>query len=257
MLEPLLGCPIIRVDGYDTDRLGTFTREVARAGTQLEAARAKARIGMDLSSLAIGLASEGSFGSHPSVGLLAWNVELLIWIDDELGLEIIGSAAGNTNFSHRLAASWEEARQFARETGFPEHWLVVRPESEEHPQIHKGIAGWDELESVFRRCSDLAVNGRAFLETDMRAHGNPTRMELISAAARDLAQKLCRRCPECAAPGFHAVERITGLPCEECGAPTKVARAETYRCARCRHQLIVEIRGPKTASAARCDYCNP
>jgi len=163
VLEELLGCLVERVSGYDTDRLGTFTREVARAGTQLEAARSKARIGMELSGLDLGLASEGSFGPHPTIGILPWNVELLVWIDDQLGIEIIGRSAGQTNFSHRLTSSWEEAEQFARSAGFPGHWLVVRPENEEHPLIKKGIHSWDELERTFRQACSRASNGRAFL----------------------------------------------------------------------------------------------
>ncbi|HSV31865.1 MAG TPA: DUF6671 family protein [Atribacteraceae bacterium] len=257
VLEAYLGCHVRRVSGYDTDRLGTFTREIPRAGTQLEAARKKGRIGMELSGLSLGLASEGSFGPDPITGLLPWNLELLIWIDENLGIEVAGYASGQTNFSHRLTASWDEAKQFARDAGFPGHWLVVRPEGEEHPHIRKGIAGWDELEKEFRWASDRASDGRVFLETDMRAHANPTRMEMIASAARDLAQKLCTRCPACGTPGFSAAERIPGLPCEDCGAPTMETRAEAHRCVRCGHQLIVEINEPKTASAARCDYCNP
>jgi len=46
VLEPALGCQIELVDGFDTDQLGTFTRDIPRDGTQLEAARKKARIGM-------------------------------------------------------------------------------------------------------------------------------------------------------------------------------------------------------------------
>ncbi|MEW5921181.1 MAG: DUF6671 family protein [Bacillota bacterium] len=257
VLEAHLGCRVEHVSGYDTDRLGTFTREVPRAGTQLEAARTKARIGMELSGLSIGLASEGSFGPDPITGMLPWNVELLIWIDETLGIEVVGYASGKTNFSHRLTASWEEAKQFARDAGFPEHWLVMRPEGEEHPQIRKGIASWDELEKAFHWACSRATNGRAFLETDMRAHANPTRMEMIASAARDLAQKLRSYCPACGAPGFHAAERLAGLPCEGCGAPTRETRAEVHRCAQCGHQLIVEKNEAKTASAARCDYCNP
>ncbi len=37
-----LGCELIRAVGYDTDQLGTFTRDVNRRGTQLAAARFKA-----------------------------------------------------------------------------------------------------------------------------------------------------------------------------------------------------------------------
>ncbi len=50
VLEPGLGCRIEHVTGFDTDQLGTFTREIPRHGTQIEAARRKARIGMDRSA---------------------------------------------------------------------------------------------------------------------------------------------------------------------------------------------------------------
>lgn len=92
LLDAALGMRVERVDGYDTDRLGTFTREIARAGTQLEAARRKAHIGMELAGLPLGLASEGSFGPDPVAGLLPWNVEILVFVDRERGLEITGVA---------------------------------------------------------------------------------------------------------------------------------------------------------------------
>ena len=38
-LEPALGCHVQLVTGYDTDQLGTFTRDKPRPGSQLEAAR--------------------------------------------------------------------------------------------------------------------------------------------------------------------------------------------------------------------------
>ena len=45
-IESDLGCSLLHTDAYDTDQLGTFTREIDRAGSQLEAARRKAKIGM-------------------------------------------------------------------------------------------------------------------------------------------------------------------------------------------------------------------
>jgi hypothetical protein len=50
-LEPVLACVVERVSGFDTDLLGTFTRDTPRPGSQLEAVRRKARIGIDLSEL--------------------------------------------------------------------------------------------------------------------------------------------------------------------------------------------------------------
>jgi hypothetical protein len=67
ILEPALGCSIIHTDGYDTDLLGTFSRDIPREGRQLDTARRKARIGMTLAGSTIGIASEGSFMPIPSL----------------------------------------------------------------------------------------------------------------------------------------------------------------------------------------------
>jgi hypothetical protein len=256
VLEVALGCRVGRVAGYDTDLLGTFTREATRPGTQLEAARKKARIGMELAGLPLGLASEGSFGPDPYAGLFPWNVEMIVWIDDTLGIEVVGVSSGKANSSHLLTVNWEEAAAFARAADFPEHHLVARPQDEDDPRIRKGIADWKTLRDVFLWACGEASNGCAFLETDVRADRNPTRMERIGQAAQDLARKLCSLCPICDAPGFQLAERVPGLPCEDCGAPTREAREDIHRCVRCGHQVTVD-RPEKAASAAHCDFCNP
>ena len=256
VLAKQLGCRVEKVDGFDTDLLGTFTRDIAREGSQLDAARKKARIGMELSGLCIGLASEGSFGTDPFTGMLPWNRELLIWIDDRLGIEVIANSAGKTNFSHRLVESWEEAADFARSAGFPEHHLVVRPEDENHPELRKGLADWPSLEDAVTWALNFARNRRAFVETDMRAFANPTRLETIRLAAEDLARRITSLCPACSAPGFALAGQVRGLPCEDCGIPTNEVKADRHRCVRCEHQMLVE-RERKYASARYCDYCNP
>lgn len=256
LLASAIDCQVMRVTGFDTDRLGTFTRDIPRPGTQLEAARKKARLGMDLRGLTLGLASEGSFGVDPYTGMFPWNVEMVVWIDDTLGIEVVGVASETTNFSHLLTVNWEEAEIFARTAGFPEHGLIVRPQHEDDPRIRKGIADWKTLREAFLWACDEADNDCVFLETDGRAHMNPTRMEVIAQATRDLAHKLCTLCPVCNTPGFQIVERVPGLLCEDCGAPTREARADIHRCVRCGHQVTVECQG-KAAPAGRCDFCNP
>jgi len=257
VLEPALDCRVERVAGYDTDLLGTFTRDIPRAGTQLEAARQKARLGMELAGLPLGLASEGSFGPDPMVGMFPWNVELVVFIDDERGLEVVGVAQGKANFSHLLAADWAAAEAFARQSGFPEHHLVVRPEGEEDARIRKGIVAWTALEAAFASALAQSTSRRVFLETDMRAHANPTRMENIRLAAEDLARKLRSLCPACGTPGFWLMERVAGLPCEDCDAPTRETRAEVHGCLKCAHRVTRERTDKECADAGRCDYCNP
>lgn len=257
VLDTALGCRVERVTGYDTDLLGTFTRDIPRAGMQLEAARRKARIGMALSGLSLGLASEGSFGPDPMVGMFPWNVEFLIFLDDERGLEVVGVAQGKANSSYLLTADWAAAEAFAKQAGFPAHHLVVRPESEDDPRIRKGIAAWAELKAVFAWALAESANGRVFVETDLRAHANPTRMDNIRLAAEDLVKKLRSLCPDCGTPGFWIVERVDGLPCADCGAPTRETRAEILGCLKCAHRETRERAGRQYADPGRCDYCNP
>ena len=170
-------------------------RDIPRAGTQIEAARKKARIGMELAQLPLGVASEGSFGPDPFTGMLPWNVEVLIWIDNEYGIEISAVAQGKTNLANTLATNWQEAEAFAQTTGFPQHHLMVRPEGENDPRIRKGIADWSDLQAAFIWAFEQSENDRVFIETDMRAHANPTRMENIRLAAEELAKKLSCLCP--------------------------------------------------------------
>ncbi|WP_147652921.1 DUF6671 family protein [Vulcaniibacterium gelatinicum] len=257
VLDTALGCQVERVGGYDTDLLGTFTREIPRAGKQLEAARKKARLGMELSGLSLGLASEGSFGPDPMVGMFPWNVEFLIFIDDEQGLEIVGVAQGKAMHAHLLTGDWTAAETFARQAAFPAHHLVVRPEGENDPRLRKGIAAWEELKATFAWAQAQSASGQVFLETDLRAHANPTRMEMIRLAAEDLAAKLGSPCPACGTPGFWIVERVAGLPCGDCGAPTRETRAEVYGCLKCVHRETRERPEPQYADPERCDYCNP
>ncbi|MDA8390415.1 MAG: hypothetical protein M0Z76_06760 [Gammaproteobacteria bacterium] len=257
VLDEALGCRVGRVTGYDTDRLGTFTRDIARAGTQLEAARAKARIGMELSGLPLGLASEGAFGLDPFAGMLPWNVERLIFIDDLLDIEVTGTAQAAANSAQLLAASWGEVEKFARASGFPEHHLVLRPEGENDMRIRKGLAGWPELEAAYALAICESPNKRVFVEVDLRAHANPTRLSTIRLAAVDLARRLSSRCPACSLPGFWLFESIPGLPCRACGVPTREVRAEIYGCLKCGHRVTRERAEREWADPGHCDGCNP
>lgn len=47
ILEPGLSCMIEHATWFDTDQLGTFTRDTPRLESQLDAASCKARMGME------------------------------------------------------------------------------------------------------------------------------------------------------------------------------------------------------------------
>lgn len=257
VLGAAVGCRIRHVDGYDTDLLGTFTRDIPRAGTQWDAARKKARMGMQLAGLPIGIASEGVFGADPLMGLFPWNVEIILWIDDRHGLEVIGTAQGNGHFAHLLTEDRAAAETFARQWGFPEHQLVLRPDSQHDTRLRKGVASWAELDDGLDWAWAHSSNGKVFLETDVRAHANPTRQETIRLATEDLSRKLQSGCPACGAPGFWRVECIPGLPCADCGAPTQEPQAEVWGCVLCPCRVTHTYDDRSAADPGRCDYCNP
>lgn len=257
VLDEALGCQVERVDGFDTDTLGTFTLDIPRAGTQIEAARKKARMGMTLSGLPLGLASEGSFGPDPFAGMMPWNLELLIFIDDLRGIEVVGVAQGSTRHVQLVATDWAQAETFAHQAGFPEHHLVLRPAGAGEPRVRKGIATWPELKAAFAQAQAQAAQGQVLLENDLRAHAHPTRQDNIRRAAQDLAARLQSLCPACGTPGFWRVDLITGLPCGACGAPTRETRAEVHGCLKCNHRETRARSGPAFADPGRCGFCNP
>lgn len=256
-LHAAVGCKVERVSGIDTDLLGTFTREIPRAGTQLDAARRKARLGMARAGLPLGIASEGAFGPDPLLGMLPWNLEVLIWIDDVRSLEITASAQAIAHFGHLQTGDWDAARAFAQQWRFPDHHLVVRPDSASDPRMRKGITSWEDFERQFHWAQDASANAEVFIETDMRANANPTRMCVIRSAAIELGQRLASLCPCCQAPGFWRVGRVPGLPCSLCGEATQDAVADRFGCVRCDHQHMRERTEASLADPAHCDFCNP
>ena len=68
LVQRALGVHLEVPNGFDTDRFGTFSREVPRKHSAIETARAKIIAALEQIPCArVGLASEGSFGPHPQV----------------------------------------------------------------------------------------------------------------------------------------------------------------------------------------------
>lgn len=128
-------------------------------------------------------------------------------------------------------------------------------------QVHKGVATPADLRRTFEACRAASPSGVVRLETDLRAHLNPTRQRLIAAAAEDLAQRLRAVCPACAAPGYGREDVERGLPCRDCGAPTRQPIAEIFRCTACDHREHRPVAAASgvglAADPAGCDSCNP
>ncbi len=259
-LMSTLGLIVTPTPGLDTDQLGTFSGEIPREGTMLEVAVRKARLGMIAMGLPFGLASEGTFGPHPAIPFLPAGVELLVFVDDERGIVVYENlVAETTNFDHLAVLPDETLEPFLERVGFPTHGLVVRPnEGRPNTALAKGIIDRNRLARAIAEAAAVSSDGRARLETDMRAHLNPTRMKSLAALAERLAQRLAMFCPACDAPGFGRTGMRTGLRCSDCGAPTEMVAAEIFSCPNCEYgEERPRSDGLQSTSARYCSECNP
>lgn len=245
----------------DTDLLGTFTGEVERAVSPGETAFKKAAWAMSLTALPLGLASEGSFGPHPEIGFVPCDSEWMVFVDDDLGLRIAETLiTTDTNFGHTVVQNADEAAPFVEEASFPSHALIVRPNQPKSgvKSLFKGVADRVALARAIRLCRADSLDDRVRIETDMRAHMNPTRQRAIQALAFKLARRIRERCAACGAPGWGLVGTLPGLPCEECRFPTKHHLKECFGCVSCdRREILPRADGRALSSVRHCDLCNP
>ena len=256
----LIGLNVVATVGLDTDALGTFSGETPRRGPMLETAVAKARLGIEATGLRLAIASEGSFGPHPQIPFLPAGIELLVFVDADRDSVIHETMlAEQTNFAHLVAAPGSPIDSFLAQVGFPQHALVVRPNSgNPAAALAKGIVERGDLDRAIAAAAAASADRCALIETDMRAHLNPTRMDTLARLSMQLAQRLAAQCPACCAPGWGRVEVTRGLPCELCRLPTQVIAAEVFGCAACGHRASQPRRdGMVHAQAMHCDACNP
>jgi hypothetical protein len=257
VLETEFGLRIEIPRDLDTDQLGTFTGEVERTNDPLTTARKKCLMVMNQPDADLALASEGSFGPHPAIMLLPANEELLVLLDRKNNIEIISKhLSTDTNFNGSPVRSEQELLSFALASRFPSHGLIIRPEPGSAVGIIKGITEEARLLEAFRET--LSAYGRAYVETDMRAMFNPTRMGVIGAAARKLAEKMRSICPGCGTPGFSVTNVIPGLPCALCSSPTRSALGHVLTCNTCGYREELRFpNGRTTEDPTFCDHCNP
>lgn len=259
ILEPQLGVTVDVPTHFDTDALGTFTRDIPRPGTQLEAAILKAEKALALTGETLAIASEGAFLPHPALPWLPCDRELVVLVDRLHQFTLTGEVLSTqTNYAHKTVRSVEEAIAFAQTAKFPTHGLVVMPTADwgDRQQITKGIHSQEQLIETVGHW--LTTQSSVHLETDMRAMCNPTRMGIIAEATQKLVEAIASTCPQCHFPGFAVIEQQQGLPCALCHTPTSQIRLHRYRCQHCDFtQDVLFPDGVEVADPAQCQMCNP
>ena len=259
LLEKHLGVEIVVPKNFNSDKFGTFTRDIKRDGNQLEAARAKVYDAMKMEGVDLGISSEGSFGAHPSIPFIQSNLELLLFVDIKNGFEIRGHhRTSEINMDGEYVSNVGEALDFAKKIGFPETGIIVRKSENGSIGIYKNIDTHEDLIEKVTKILSWPFTKKVFLETDMRAHKNPTRMVAIKNATEDLLKNISSVCPKCSAPGFIVVNFEKGLKCSLCGMPTELPTEDIYQCSKCKYEerKLVTKYG-KNADPQHCGYCNP
>ncbi|MFN8286298.1 MAG: DUF6671 family protein [Chitinophagales bacterium] len=257
LLEQHLGVKCVLPSGFDTDKLGTFTGEVERETDPLTTARKKCLMALELGLCDMAVASEGSFGAHPLMPFTPADDEWLFFMDKKNDIEVFArEVSSSTNFGGTIVRSVGELMSFANKAQFPSHGLILRAAEGDTLRLVKGITDKNILQKVFLEFT--AVNGSAFVETDMRAHYNPLRMDVIEKATEKLVKKLTSTCPICDTPGFSITNARPGLPCEICNSPTKTPLYYILSCAKCGFEAQEPPANKKKfETPVFCDYCNP
>ena len=251
---------VVLASNVDTDLLGTFSGDVERKGTAVETAIQKARLGIEATGIPLGIANEGSFGPHPQIPLLNSDLEIIVLVDAERDLvieEYVVSASSNVG--ELKVSNLASAEAFLKRSFFGTHGMVVRPNTSKSKEaIKKGIIDRDQLAQAISESAARSADGLAHLETDMRAHFNPTRQKVIAEAAEKFVKRVGYLCPNCGAPGWGVVDSIMGLPCEGCGGPTALVHKEIEGCVKCRFvKVLPRSDGKEKAGAHLCPECNP
>ena len=270
-----LGAELLHLPQIDTDALGSFCGGIPRHGTASQACLAKAQAALELGGTGLAIASEGSFGPHPSVPFLAMGLECMLFLDAERGLCLSEELLARRTNVDRLQLSPEELkhgldgprlRDWLLQVGFPSHGLMVRPKSPlpmatapaTDAVVAKGLHQPGPLIQAMAEASALAPHGVVQLETDMRAHCNPTRMASIRQLSFRLVRRLATPCPACGAPGWGRQRSLAGLPCACCGSATTLSRADLLVCCSCDHsEQRPRSDGLLLADPVHCSFCNP
>lgn len=241
----------------DTDQFGTFSGEIERLDDPVSILRKKCELAYRYDDVDLILASEGSFGSHPYLLNVPANEEFLMLQDRKNDLELlVRTLSTETNFSGASVKSLNELTQFAQRVDFPKHGLILKPTKEDFSIIKKGISDWEDLERTYHFI--YSNYNEAYVETDMRAMYNPTRMKVIEQCAQKLISLMNSNCPLCTFPGFQVTKSTSGLICSQCKFPTRSIKSLTYSCNRCKYELVEEFpNGRRTEDPTYCDVCNP
>ena len=172
-----LACNLYVAD-VDTDQFGTFTGEINRPLSAYETCILKAKHAANEKKYALSVASEGSFGPHPSNPFIPHAHEIMVFVDLENDWVIAEQlVTPKTNYNMMTIQQDTLLDSFLKSVQFPSHALTLQSGDRAHV-LAKGITDHDNL----RASLDVGFNqyDELFIATDMRAMMNPTRMQSLA-----------------------------------------------------------------------------
>jgi hypothetical protein len=105
--------------------------------------RNKCMMAMEMTNRDLAVASEGSFGAHPSIVFAHANDELVMLLDTKHNLEVVArELTMETNFNGLSIESEKHLRDFAIKALFPSHRLILRNGENKKDKLIKGIGDW-------------------------------------------------------------------------------------------------------------------
>ena len=257
LMEKAFGVLCFTSDAFDTDTLGTFSGEIKREKDAVTTLRKKCLLAHQTTNCDLIIASEGSFGAHPTLFFASANEEIIMFKDFKNDIEITArELSTETNNSGKIIETETDLRKFADSVQFPSHGIILKSSEINPIKIYKDF---DSMKDLLKHYNDLGSEySNIYAETDMRAHRNPTRMNVIEKTTYTLIDKIKNCCPSCKTPGFVVISAQFGLPCALCSLPTRSTLSHLYQCKKCGfQQKKMYPRGIQEEDPTYCDNCNP
>ncbi|STX81292.1 Uncharacterised protein [Legionella busanensis] len=255
VFQDKIGCELC-VSDFDTDLFGTFTGEIPRAHNAYQTCILKAKTAALIADYVYSLASEGSFGPHPSLPFVASDHEIMVFVDLKNDWIIADQLiTPRTNYKTLTLNPSTEIDSFLHAVHFPSHAVTLQV-NQSKEILGKGIQDRSFLSNLIKL--GFTKGEELLIATDMRAMMNPTRMAVLVTLAEKLATRILTYCSVCKAPGFGFVSTTEYLLCSLCDAPTSLYRFELWGCVACEHQeKKPRADNVKKANPTFCNDCNP
>ena len=157
--------------------------------TPMQTCVIKAKSAMQATGLPLGLASVVAPAPSGRSELTISCAETMVFIDEERSAVVCETLAPcGSNFSRRRSSGLSDLGGWLRGIGFPSHAVVVIADSADDCCVEKGIVSLDKLADALAKAVSVSSDGKACVQTDMRANLNRTRLTGIQRLAFRLAR---------------------------------------------------------------------